>query len=661
MLLAGTGLFSASVVAAQELPPGDMIIVTAPLSSGRKTPDQLVLGVDEIDERQPQSIADIVAGVAGISLRQNSRGETVLRIRSGEERQTAIFLDGAPLATPWDGRVDLGILPAGILREVSITRSAAPIEYGANAIAGVVDLRTAARGEGAWLRGQIIAGTGSPVDLSAAVLTELGEASDIVLGVTYRLRDFDTIASRSAIPFESGTNDRRLNTDMRSASLFTAFTHRSERGQIRFSLLHADASRGIPFEGHLDPESSQPRYWRYPLWRLTQGSVSGSLELGSHTVLRGTAWLQGFAQDIDSYPDAQFNQAEARESGRDLTVGTRLSLAFPVGSVIGRLVASGQTSTHRQLDGDPGISWEQGSAAGQVQLFRQELLSAGAEFDVPITAKLALTGGLGIDHSATPRTGDKPDQPGVSAPAFSAILGWDAGDALTIKASLARRTRFATMRELFGQALGRFLPNPDLRPEHLDSAELSVDWREDEVISGTVALWLNDSQDTLGQRIVAVGGRRLRQRYNQPGALTYGAEASLGIAFTDTLRAEVSGALQGGHPRAELANPSPHLLQQATRQFAAALDWSPVSVFDIRLEYRHQGGAFDLLPDGSSARLPSSDVFDAKVFWTVARPRPDTQLIALAGIDNIGDALTLPQFGLPDPGRTIRIGLRLVR
>ena len=42
---------------------------------------------------------------------------------------------------------------------------------------------------------------------------------------------------------------------------------------------------------------------------------------------------------------------------------------------------------------------------------------------------------------------------------------------------MGRRARYPGLRELYSGALGRFLENPNLRPEMLASAELGATWR----------------------------------------------------------------------------------------------------------------------------------------------------------------------------------------
>ena len=96
-------------------------------------------------------------------------------MRGSEERQTAVFLDGAPLVVPWDGRIDLGLIPAGLIGRIEIRKGAVPIEYGTNAVAGVVDLQSRSGAEGSRVFGTAQAGTlESPTPASCSAPTSAG-------------------------------------------------------------------------------------------------------------------------------------------------------------------------------------------------------------------------------------------------------------------------------------------------------------------------------------------------------------------------------------------------------------------------------------------------------------------------------------------------------
>ncbi len=636
----------------------DEIVITAAPSEDRVSPTSRVLSFEDLSEIQPVATADVFRSITGVSLRTNSRGDSVVRIRGAEERQTLIFLDGAPLATPWDGRADLALLPAGLINSVEITRGVVPIEYGANAVAGAVDLYTRVPGEGSSLSAQLQHGSNDLSNLSAIASAGLDNGWSFVGGVARVARDAERIADRSSIPFDPSPSRERTNTDLAGTSAYFATALATDSAFFRAAVLHADVERGVAAQGDIDPAVTSPRFWRTPEWQLTQATVNAGLDLGPRVDLRFTGWQQWFAQTIDSYTDYSYSNLDERETGDDDTIGGRLVLSFTLDPLTLRLVSTAQDSTHDQQEFTTSTGAARDLVGDPVLNYRQRLTTLGLEADMRLSNTLTTTVGVARDRASTPDTGDKPAQASLSATGWSAGLNWTPTDNTTASLTIGERSRFPTMRELYGAALGRFLLNPDLKPERSLLTDLTVEHRVSDALTFDVALWVNDSDDTLSQRSVVVDGERRRQRYNTNGTFTVGVEAAGTYYFTDDLRLELSGAWQDAEAERDANGERPELLQRPDRQLNAALDWQATPRLDMRAEIIHSGSAFDLDDEGRLTQLPSSTSANLRGFFDVGRWRGfDIQLTA--SVDNLTDELVLPQLGLPAPGRTIRVGVRI--
>ena len=634
------------------------IVVTAAPTEDRVSPPSLVLDHEALQEFQPIATADVFRNVTGISLRTNSRGESVIRIRGAEERQTLVFLDGAPLATPWDGRADLALLPAGLIDRLEVKRGVVPIEYGANAVAGAVDLFTYVPERGTTLRAEVQQGSLGSSNLNALAGLGLENGWSVVAGASRIERDAERIADRSSVAFDPATNSERTNTDMSGNSVYLSTAYSAESYLLRASLLHADVSRGVAAKGNLDPAVSNPRFWRVPDWHLTQATLNGTWDVSERVDLRFTGWRQWFDQTINAYTDYSYSALDAREQGEDDTLGARMTLSWVFDRATLRLVSTAQESTHDQRESETATGDPADLVATPELRFRQRLFTLGAEADLRLTDTLTSTFGLARDRAVTPLTGDKPSQPSLSATGWSAGLRWTPADKWQLAATVGERTRFPTPRELYGAALGRFLLNPDLSPERSLLTDVNVKAFPNDAVSLDVAIWANDSDDTLSQRNVVVDGVSKRQRYNTNGSFTYGIEAAATLYVTDSFRTEFSAALQDGQVERDENGERPELLQRPDAQVRLALDWQATPRLDLRAEFMHTGSAFDLDDDGSLVELPASTTMNLRGFFQVTEWR-GREIDITASIDNVTDELVLPQLGLPAPGRLYRVGVRI--
>lgn len=636
----------------------DEIVVTAAPTRDRVSPTPLVLDSGALTEIQPVMTADVFRNLTGVSMRTNSRGESVVRIRGSEERQTLVFLDGAPLATPWDGRADLALLPAGLINRVEITRGVVPIEYGANAVAGAVDLFTYQPDVGSEVRAEAQRGNYGSLNLNAIAGIGLENGWSFTAGASRIERDAERIADRSSVAFDPSPNRERTNTDMSGNSAYLASAYAGHSFLVRASVLHADVERGVAAQGDLDPAVSSPRFWRTPEWRLTQATVNGDWHIRPNLEMRATGWRQWFDQTIDAYSDYSYSSLRARERGEDDTLGGRLSLSLDLDGTTLRLVSTAQESTHDNQESEADSGNAADLVAGPVLRYRQRLTTFGAEADMRLGDKLTATFGLGRDRASTPLTGDKPSQPSLSATSWSAGLRWQPNDAWTTTLTTGQRSRFPTPRELYGAALGRFLLNPDLSPERSTLTDLSITHYPSDKLSLDLAFWVSDSEDTLSQRVVNVDGINRRQRYNTNGSLTYGVDAAAAVFVSDDFRIELSAALQDGKVERNDDGERPILLQRPETQLRAAVDWQASERIDLRAELQHTGKAYDIADDGVIARLPDATTLNLRGFLQVGQWwGADVRLTA--SIDNATDELVLPQLGLPAPGRQYRLGIRL--
>ncbi len=633
------------------LPPDEeqwqTITVTAEPGPGRVLPPQVEIGEARLLERQPRNVAEALEGLPGVATRTNSRGETIARVRGSEERQTQVFLDGAPLAVPWDGRVDLGVIPAGLIGSVSVTKGAVPIEYGANAVAGAVDLRTRSGGERNFRAMAELGSYGFGQGSLVATLPVGG--LDLTLAASGVTRDAEAVADLDALPFSQPRSNRRLNTDLDSITLFAAVRYAAGALTLRGYVLHVDAERGIAPESDRNPAVDAPRYWRYPTIEQSLAALTADLDLGGSSA-RLVLWRQWFGQRIEQYGSASYTAVRATQQDEDDTHGGRLVLSTAPGPLTLRLVGTAQTSRHAQVDTAlPG-------PVGPQLIYRQNLYTIGGEADAPLFGG-HVTLGVAYDRSTNPRTGDKPDQPNKDALAFSAAYRVNVADGVTLALSGGRRSRFPSARELFGEALGRFVPNPDLQPERswLADAELSYGRRG---LSFTLNPFFIRSTDTIAQRVVRVNGVNRRQRYNLSGSRSYGVDAGLTAQIAKPLELELNGTLL--HAQADTgAAPFRRLVQRPSFEVMTALTWRPVERLSLRGEYRHVGPAVDLAPNGTRARLAAGDEINLRGRWNLLSLFGGTPLWLTASVDNVTDDVITPQLGLPLPGRSFRIGFQI--
>ena len=620
------------------------IIVTASADKYRALQTSTDLDSTTINSRAASNFTGIIRIVSGVGIRTNSRGEAVLRLRGSEERQSQVFLDGAPMSVAWDGRADLNLIPSVIISHVSILKSAAPIEFGAGAVFGVVDISTFSRADNftAKMRGEF----GSLGHQFFEALVRIpSENSNFTFAASYRSRSGEVVASSKPIPFDILLEKGRTNTALTNKTIFASFHHQEEWGSLKGFILHVKGVKEIAAAAHIDPAKGKVRFWRYPKQALTQVAVNADIDVSDISDLKLTSWLQYYNQQIDAYKDITYQDIKKTQNDQDKTFGMRLTLNNHFDDFTLRFVNSYQGSEHRKVF----------DHSGGKEVFNQQVFSLGMEIDIQVNEDVNLSISSAYDHSSMPLTGGRKAQNALSNWAASLTLNWQVNDEFLAQISAGKRTRFPTMRETYGTALGQFLLNPDLKAETVFSLDLSLIWSLEELpIKVIITPWFSSLKGTLSRRRVKQNGQRFRQRYNLKGSEGYGIETSLEWKASDSFKASVQLAWQNLSAFKDERGFRPSLLQRPSLQWLIDADINIVSQLNVKIELSHISGAKDENEQEKTIDLGSSLELNLMTYYSLSK---DFEIYLRA--DNISNSIILPQLGLPQEGRRFRAGVRV--
>jgi iron complex outermembrane receptor protein len=632
---------SAAQAEAQADPTADILVRGRAASLAVPFETRHALDARDIAPIGAGSADEIVRRLPSLYVPTNSRGEAIAFLRSAADRQIALFYDGAAINVPWDNRLDLSLVPSALIG--SARMAAAPLAplYGANAL-GAVSFSPL---EPDSIAGRSFVGSGGIRDVQGVVPFSLGN-SRLTVGGSHAVRHGDPLSDNASLPFSQPGETLRTNTDRDLSSVFARLGTTDAGNTLSLTAFHVWGSKGIAPESD---RASGARFWRYPNVEHTLVSANAGLVLGDRTALAVVGWYQRFNQTIDSFTDVTYRRRDGQEANRDRTVGARALLTRSLGDIRVTGSINMLDSVHHQRD----VAYTGGAAPTALPAFieyHQRNWSFGGDVSAAPIPSLIAEVGLGYDRVAYLDTGDKPGVDAANGWTGRVALAWEAGSGWRLRAAAGRKIRAATMRELFGQALNRFLLNPDLQPERIVSGELAAE-RRGHAVDIFMVGFAQDLDGTIDQRNVG----RLRQRINLKGSTVRGVEAggewrlaagwAMGGSVTAS-RVRRKGAAAGTLNR--LAE-KPSLLARLYGTYAAP------SGFSALVETQHVGRAYSADANGVLVPLRRSTSFNLRISQRV--PVKSSAVELFARVDNLGDTLVLPQIGLPAAGRSIRVGL----
>ena len=606
-----------------------------------------------------------------VRVRKNSRGEAQPSLRGATDRHIAVLVDGVPLTLGWDHRTDLSIVPLTAARSIHLLRGLSSVLYGPNVLAGVVSIDVA--------RGVERLESPPPATFSTA----LDDSGGLVLGGTIA-RSFESGGAQWLVQGGGGFRDRpgvsipnddseisgdpallsadgdlRLNSDVQHKDAFVSVRYQGNGGGwMSLTSSGFDVERGVPPEIH----EADPRLWRYPDQKRVITAFSGG------TGAKETGWGMGGLEaslglDFGSFQIQQFDAPTyesviEEEEGEDRTATLR---------VLGEHSIGDRGDLRSALTyGD--ISHTERLASSGERDFRQRLWSVGTEVewrfdDLPGWESLGATHlnvGLSIDGADTPesggnarlgRMGDWGGRLGLSS-----LTG---GGSLLLHGGISRRARFPSLRELYSDALGRFLPNPDLVPEVLTGLELGLTWDLRGVDIQVVGFRQVLSDGIVRVRVVTPEGPR-RQRVNRDEIRSTGLEMVVSggwraVQYSGDLTLQQAWQEDGSGDRTR-----PEYEPGVIGGFALATHLP--AEFRVSGGYRFVGRQSCLNADSTSMdRLKRTHRFDLQLrrLFAFEGRSALANLDALVSVTNLAGNAIFDQCGLPQPGRTLRIQLRL--
>ncbi len=600
------------------------------------------LTIERIKKSNADNIYDLAKYIPSIKFQTNSRGESLFYIRGAGKRQTTVFFDGIPLNNPWDNRIDLSLIPTLAIGNFSVIKGMPSITFGANTPAGVVTIYSKEQKDDFSLLANLASGSDNYKKFELQSGFKLNKFS-IISAVSYNEKGNFRLPSEFASQ-EEQLNNKRLNTDHKGLNFYGKVNYLfSQNSDINFSIVYSDAEKGIAPE--LDV--TKPRYWRYPVWRRLAISLFGSNKLfgNPNNLISYSIAYSKFDQQIDEFTDSDYNVINDIEKDNNNTFyGRVLFTSFLSNSSLLKLSANGYTTIHdEKYLKDNYVKFR----------YSQNLFSFGAEYEY-LTKKSTLIFGAAYDISSTPETGGKPHSSAQGAVSLNTSFLYKFNKNISTRINIGRKTRFASLREAYSGALGRFVLNPNLKPEIITSLDGGIIVTNDN-LNFEANLFYTLFKDGIVRQSLP---ERKFMRINKDEIRIYGTEFIFNWGLNESSSISFNLTLMNSRGKSDNGNFTDTLEYKPSIISSAIWDYNPIEGFNIFTELKFISEEYGL-KDGSVyyQKLPEYTLVNMRFSYTT-NIYINYESEFYFRINNLFDKLYYPQWGLPDPGREFLGGIK---
>ncbi|KAA0990874.1 TonB-dependent receptor plug domain-containing protein [Dyadobacter aurulentus] len=600
----------------------------------------------EIERFNRTDIAGALNTLPGISIGNiGPRNESVVYVRGFDLRQTPVFIDGVPVYVPYDGYIDMGRFTTFDLAEINVSKGFASILYGANTMGGAINLVSRKPVEKFEINGRagIYSGNGYRWNVNVgsrfdkfyfqAGISQLKQDT-YPLSDDFNLKKFQTIRERE-----------NAYRDDRKASAKIGFTPNATDEYVIGYVYQTGEKGNPPYVG--DDPKVMTRFWKWPKWDKQSLYFISNTALGEKSKIRSRLYYDTFVNSLLSYDDATYTgqtKGYAFQSYyNDYTFGGNAEFeSRALGRNIFRVNVQYKRDVHRENDlNEP------------VQAYIDNTASVGIENTYQLTPSLALVPGVSFNmrnaaqaQEYNAATKELTDFENSTNKAVNAQLGlfWDMADNQSIRTLIARKTRFATIKDRYSYRMGQAIPNPDLNAEVALNFDLSYSGKIANKLNWQASLFNSSITDIIQQVDNVQPGKF--QLQNAGKARFYGAEAGLDYNILNNLKI---GSNYSFIRRKNKTNPQIFFTNVPEHKVFGYLDFSFLKRADLLVSAEY-----------NSDRYSTSYGTQAKAYMLVnakASVRMFKFISAEGGVNNMFDKNYSLVEGFPEAGRNFFINL----
>lgn len=582
-----------------------------------------LLDAQALSDRQTRNVSDILRDVPGVAVNRIA-GLTQVRMRGAEGDHTLVLIDGIEVSDPYHGEFDFGTLVADDAARIEVLRGQQSALYGSDAIGGVIHYITGSGADAPGFRMRTEVGSWNSVNAGTRVA---GVSGNLDYAVTASLVSTD--GTPDAI---GGTRD--LGRDTVAASFKTRWTFAPNArlivvGRYSWSDLdfnNSDYRSGSPTLGYsIDSPGSYARS------RALYGLVRAEVDL-----LDGRWTNNVSAQFADINRDGyDYDAPSYGDRGNRIKASFDSALRFGSERVQQRVGFAVDVENERYRNTDPTGYAFTGTRSNRT-------LGMVGSYDLIVDERLALGGSLRFDDNEN----------FDSATTYRVQGSYRLDTGTRVKAAAGSGVKNPGFYSLFGYVDGRYIGNPNLRPEKSRGWEIGVEQSlaDDSVLIG--ATWF---QSRLKGEIytsypapdyIATPDNRTTDSTQR------GIESFAAIRLDDAWRVDLSYSWLKAKENGVTEVRRPRHIG------SAAIGWhAPADKASATLVVRHNGDQVDLAYVNPNF-VPDRVILDAYTTVNFNATLALSQRVSLNGrIENLFNEEYTELFGFRTAGRAAFIGI----
>jgi len=650
------------------------IVVSADKTKVKQVAVVNEISADDIKATNSKTLAEALFRAPGVRVTTGAKNEANVSIRGFAQKQLLVLIDGVPYYETKYGRLDLNQIPTENIAKIEITKGAASVLYGANALGGVINVITKKPSEKLYAGVSLEASENDTYRASATTGMKAGifnywlnytwaKSGGYELSKDYQPRMTTIQKQPGGKSYEviQGKGER-LNSGYESHNIWAKFGIEPKEGSAYYVNIHY-----LDRDKAWSPSTETIRYFNSRPYFTNFAKIPDYIDWGidldarqkvhDKVTLKAKLFYHNHKDSLDSYTDQSYAIQLAHSSYKDYIAGGSFFADFqPVDWNILRFAVHYKKDNHEER-ADAYLPFEESiSYTGSV----------GLENEFNLVKNLSVVAGVSYDWfkvdkseqtntvKGGPHAGDFINftpHPTNRNESVNPMLGlvYNFSNQAKVFASVAHKSRFPTLEELYSGKGG----NANLETEKSWNYTLGAS----KVFFGCAKAGLSAFYYDVSDMISKDGMGWIGTNYNVGKVQLYGIEFNAEIYPIDGLTLRLDYTYEEGRNRSEgrVTNDVTYIPRH---KLDAGIQYI-IPVLKTRLDFNmiHVSSTYSQLPTPSSPTNPvlkASDytLFDAKITQPIWK-----YFEVYLGCRNIFDKNYEPEVGYPAPGRSLWTGI----
>ncbi|OQY01918.1 MAG: hypothetical protein B6I26_02855 [Desulfobacteraceae bacterium 4572_130] len=616
---------------------------------------------DDIKKTNSRTISDVFKYVPGIIVTKNAKNEADIRVHGLGQDKTSVFIDGIPYYETKYGIFNLDQIPAEIISKIVVEKGASSVLYGAgNAIATINIITKDADLKKTSFKCELEFGENNTNNINLS-LNKSFEKFKYWINVNHKESDgwdmsdhYDVKDGKygyynfknnqdyytPVLAKDGGLEDGGLrnNSDYESNSIWARLgfiPDKTSEYYLNFNYLKSE--KGMPHDiRSVLAYSDFTKFSRSENYEKIGIDLSAKHDINEIFTLKEKFFYHTHKDDYLSYETQNYSKLLATSTYNDNLTGFSILPEFYFS-----LKHNLNFSVHYKED----THKERSEITELFKTYKSKTSSIGAEYNFFPNEKLKTTIGASYDNfKVTDIEGDN-NKPDINTFNPMAGINYEINDKYSIFTSIAQKTKFPTLEELYHDRYG----NDSLNEEDFINYTIGTNGNITKNIKFDFSLFYHD----LKNRIIRdINDKNKYKNVGQEKVKGYEAGVSLICPKLETLKFDINFVYNNAKNKSK-DRTTDKMLGIPEKQLKIGLEYViPRINVKLNLNSLYTGQQYAETPERVIVNLDSFWVHDTRISKEINK---NTNIYISA--NNIFDKNYEEEYGFPSPGRSIFMGL----